>query len=203
MLTLDDLLPEIKLHILRDIPDIPSLCSLTRACPSMHALYANARRQIFNRVTFNELVGRQIDLFTPRSLLQVKASGGVDINLRSALQSLYNQLIARKGPLTLDIDQCKALRRLEDVVLWDIKRSGEKWLKPRYTNLPGNDSGYWKEYKSYRVVYMGHPLERALWCQLVGAVCEVNTLQSFRQRLVKSGCMPSRILEVDRILASE
>lgn len=177
MLTLDHLTIEIKNYIIRDVPNIKSLCSLIRASPDMYAVYAYAQRHIFTRVTLNELIERGIDVLTPASLLQVKALGGVDVTLRSALQSLHHQLTAMEDPVVLDIEQCKSLRQLEDVILWDVKRSDEKSVKPRYINMPGTESGYWQSYRSYKMVWLGKPVEWDM--RMIDAVCLVNTNQAY------------------------
>ena len=121
MLILDHLNIEIKLHILQDIPNIKSLCSLIHASPAMHAVYANVQRQIYTRVTLNELVERDIDILTPALFLQVKLLSRVGKILQPAIRSLYHQLTAPKGPVVLDLDQCRALRQLEDIVPWEVK----------------------------------------------------------------------------------
>ena len=93
----------------------------------MHAVYANARREIFTRVTLNELVERGLDIHTPAGCVLVKATGGHDNGVGDTLQkavgSVRRQFRATKGPIILDLDQCRVLRRLEDIIFLDMKGS--------------------------------------------------------------------------------
>ena len=81
----------------------------------MHAVYANAQRLLFTRVTLNELVGRDIDLLKSTDRVFVKVSGGVDETIETAARSVRHQFLETGDPIILDLDQCKALRRVERI----------------------------------------------------------------------------------------
>ena len=58
--TVEGLANELKMQILRELPDVATLTSLKQASPSYRALFKSASEEILTTVTLNELAQRGI-----------------------------------------------------------------------------------------------------------------------------------------------
>ena len=101
----------------------------------MHAVYLTARQKILNRVTFDEMRQRDIDITTPCPVVDVRGKTGIGSNiniLRGVLRRLWDPQSTATGvrePALLGIDQCKALLRLEEIIRWNANNSAV-WFVP-------------------------------------------------------------------------
>ena len=179
---------ELITAIFEQIPDVKSLKSLVHASPTMHAVYIQARERIITRVTLNEMRGKNFDL-TPTHLIEMRLSHKVGLPsltrkwdvIRMTFQSLHDQMRDPNSSksLCLEVDQCIALRRIQDMVgvyhtsgyhrnirgtdwkaVWDVDIRTRKC--PTLRKVPANRSCYWEQ--SYHRVYLGVSLsvKRAL-----------------------------------------
>lgn len=118
---------ELKLMILEKLPDVDSLVNLVMASPDFYRCYKlAASTAIFTAATLRELRARGFIFRVPTAYLEVRLRGGRVINetLRAAITQILVHLVERK-PIILSIEQCLALRRLEEVIRWG----------PHYTSI--------------------------------------------------------------------
>lgn len=140
---------ELNLKIMGNIHDFKSLKSLVHASPAMHPIYFTARQKILNQVTFDEMRRRGIDIATASPLIEVCGEMGYSNDLgtlRAVLRKLwYSHIITTnfQGPVLLEIDECKALLRVEEIIRWDDDDS-MMWLLPD-EDFPSecDDWNYW------------------------------------------------------------
>lgn len=121
-MSLESLPTELKLWILREaIPDIATLAALVHASPSYHAVYLSTREKCLTDVTLRELSGRNIDILTPYSFVEVCTKGNRVTTkfLKSTIEHCYIQS-QRKQKIKLSVGKCRALRVLTDLVGWTI-----------------------------------------------------------------------------------
>ncbi|KAL8719283.1 MAG: hypothetical protein Q9181_008076, partial [Wetmoreana brouardii] len=113
--SLESMPAEIKLGILRLLPDFKDLRALAHASPDYYQSYLLARDDVLTNVTLTELKARNIDILTPVQFAEVCVRGGEepDANLQPAIKKIYRQ-IASDSPIKLSTDQCLALRSLVD-----------------------------------------------------------------------------------------
>ena len=144
-----------KLLVLESIPDIASLLSAIQASPGLYEIFRSLRQRIVTIVTLNELANRGINLLPIAPLLEICDFRGFPTDVpKPALKSLYSQRRYKGRALRLNIDECRSLRRLGDVVKWDRKvdESGQKIIGYR------DSSGVTPRYRflgdSYKVVYL-------------------------------------------------
>ena len=114
-------------------------------------------QQIVTAVTINQLLAQGLDILTPVPLVEVRFQpASVMKDLRSALISLYSQIKAKKVLIELDERECRALRCIQDIVLWVIDESlhadiPNKGPNPfatctaplRHRTVPRDESDYW------------------------------------------------------------
>lgn len=159
--TLESLLPRIKLHILRAAPDLKTLQSLVEASPDYHAVYFENREDIFTCVTLRELNHRGIDILQPmhwaRVFLRKPISELHCLLLRSIIE-LAIRRIQEYRRLKLAVDDCLTLLTMMGLEPWLIERTRAQWpdgvcavQRPlgsvnEYVRLPEHS---WLEYGHY------------------------------------------------------
>lgn len=152
--TLETLAVELKQMILHNFDDVETLRNVTQAVPSYNAAYLTSREEILTCVTLNMLRARGIEFSKPATFLHVYLGLVImeDIHqrqttkrgtesrhqkiLQAAIQSLYDQITSvkdnpqvRQKPIVLEVEQCVALRSVEDVIAWEMSRGIEYLLE--------------------------------------------------------------------------
>lgn len=163
-ITLETLLPEIKLHILRAAPDIKTLQSLIEASPDYHAVYSQNREDIFTCVTLRQLNYRGINILQPMHWARIFLRDPIGDSHCLLLQSLIQtaiQYFQQHRQLKLPVDDCLALLTMMGLEPWLIERTRVQWpngvcavhrpLGPvcEYAKLPEHS---WLEYGNYSTV---------------------------------------------------
>ena len=110
---------EIKLLIMRQLPDIASLRSLVFASPHCHQVYRSTRNETFTASTLRTLATRNLLFETPTKHLDIllygnETPGDLHVN---AIHQVYAQMYA-KQTVCLEIKQCLALLCIEDCARW-------------------------------------------------------------------------------------
>ncbi|KAL8705960.1 MAG: hypothetical protein Q9201_000954 [Fulgogasparrea decipioides] len=107
---------EIKVAILRSLPDYKALRALVHASPDYYQSYLLARDDILTDVTLADLKARKIDVVTPIQFAEVCINGGKvsSMYLLSALETVHRKM-ATDTMLKLSIDQCRALLSAVDL----------------------------------------------------------------------------------------
>lgn len=126
------------------------------ASPSFRTLCntESLHQQIVTAVTINQLLAQGLDILTPVPFVEVLIRpASVKTDLRSALSSLYTQIKTKKRLLQLDEQECRALRGIQDIVLWvidgfvhaDMPNIGSNPHRApiRYHTIPRDESEYW------------------------------------------------------------
>ena len=137
------------------VHDFKTLKSLVLASPTMHAIYVNARHKILNRVTYNEMRLREVDITTPANLIEVRVKPGTVTELetlRLALKELWSQPSISQKPILLEVNKCKALLRLEEIVRWDYDY--DRYYGPVLRAPPPDESDYWVKNGRYHAMYI-------------------------------------------------
>ena len=128
---------ELKIQILKYLPDTRSLQSLIHASPAFHNLYLKVRTEIFTAVTVTELKARSVDLLNPVVICEVRVDpkdqpGEEDKAPLQAipLQAIYDDF---KFPddhwrnsstvpvLKLSIEHCLSLLKIREMVAWMVE----------------------------------------------------------------------------------
>ena len=78
--TLDGLPVEIKLVILKELPDLATLRDLTHAVPAYHHVYADAKREILNTIANRDFVRSGIDFLDPLTAIDAAQFEGVEVD---------------------------------------------------------------------------------------------------------------------------
>ena len=140
------------------------------ASPSFRTLCntERLRQQIVTAVTINQLLAQGLDILTPAPLVELLIRpDSAELDLRSALSSLYSQIKTKKRLLQLDEQECRALRDIEDIVLWvidgfvhaDTPNIGSNpYNAPvRFLTIPPDESEYWMhvgwDSRHYRITF--------------------------------------------------
>ena len=94
---LEDLPKELKMHLLHHMPNVSTLSALIHASPSYHDIYVALHEELFTAATLQELSERKIDILMPCSFveIQVRGDGEPNMELESAIQSLWDQTMDR------------------------------------------------------------------------------------------------------------
>ena len=131
---------ELRVKIMEFTGDYHSLWSLISASPHYLNAFLGFRKPLLTMITIRELTARNVILCNQKTVsnprdtpvgvqakniewLDYKFKKGVEhtltlqSNLHAALQTYYSQ-IESNSTLSLDVQQLKALRALEDVVTW-------------------------------------------------------------------------------------
>ncbi len=159
--TLESLLPEVKLHILRAAPDIKTLQSLVKASPDYHAVYAENREDIFTCVTLQQLNRHGINVLQPMHWARIFLREPIEDSHCLLLQSLIEYVIRRfqrQRQIKLRVDECLALLTMKGLEPWMIEKTRAQWpqgvcavQRPlgsvnEYARLPEHS---WLEYGNY------------------------------------------------------
>ena len=140
---------------MESITDIATLLSAIQALPGLYEIFKSLPRRIVTAVTLNELANRGIELLPLTPLLETCDFRGFPTDVpKSALKSLYAQRKYKGRALRLNIDECRSLMRLGDVVKWDrkIDESGQKTIG--YRDSCGETPRYRFLGDGYKVVYL-------------------------------------------------
>ena len=153
-------------EILRIIPNIKSLYSITHASPTMHAVCAIDRKRIFTQVAISEILEKGIDILTPTPLIEVSiVPDSSKIAVFLVLRVLYYQLLNPKQVIELTLDQCKNLRQVEDVARWVVKYNKKtKTAIPSRSKPPPRESPYWSNRCSYHCMCLETLHDRFALC---------------------------------------
>jgi len=162
--TLESLLPEIKLHILRAAPDIKTLQSLIKASPDYHAVYAENREDVFTCVTLRQLNHRGINILQPMHWARIFLRDPIEESHCMLLQSVIEfaiQCFQQHRRLKLPMGDCLALLTMMGLEPWLMEKTRAQWpngvcaeqrpLGPvcQYARLPEHS---WLEYGNYSTV---------------------------------------------------
>lgn len=138
------------------------------------------RERLFTQVTINELSSRDVDILTPAPLLEATVEKKDKHNrkrMQAAFEALYDQLDNVQGPITLGIDNCKMLLKIQVLLKWDLV--DENVGSPDricYREIPSKDSSYWfwgEQNGQYLMMYMGK--ERLDFYQLLDLEAAIFT----------------------------
>ena len=104
---LDSLPTEIKILLLRQIPDVATLSAVVHASPCYHSLYLAVREEVLTAITFRELSARNVCIITPLSFAQVRVRGYGEPRreLQAALWSICDQAASVSATNTIASDQ--------------------------------------------------------------------------------------------------
>ena len=109
---------ELKLAVLRQIPNTTTLLNLALTCSAFYKVYAAAREEIFTAVTINELLARGVNVTQRTAFSQAHIrSWDWCAKGENALQVLHHQL-SEKTPPKLSLEQCRALAKIDDMKPW-------------------------------------------------------------------------------------
>ena len=114
--------------ILEQMPTVDSLVNLVMASPDFYRCYKLApSTAIYTATTLRELRARGIVFRTPTAYLEVRSRNRREASaiLRIAVKILFEQLVEGK-PILLDVEQCLALLRLEEVIRWGPQNTIEE-----------------------------------------------------------------------------
>ncbi|KAG7005819.1 monooxygenase [Physcia stellaris] len=160
-----ELLPsEIKLLILENLPDVKTLDSIEEASPSMKQISRALYTRVVTAVTLNELVNRDIDIFSLAhcSLVEILAVSYkssrlyLSDDLEAALRSLKAQMNdPQRKVLLLDTCSCLALREIRGLVRWNVCFDENRVVSTTYMNVPEADDPYWVDHALVRSLYLG------------------------------------------------
>lgn len=119
-MSLNTLPNEVKYLILQAAPDIPTLSALVHSSPDYHTVYLTIREECLTEVTIRDLIGRDIDILTPMTWVEVGSPNlSLDPSVKSALEACYAQSLANQ-PIRLTIPQCCSLMTLTDLCGWKL-----------------------------------------------------------------------------------
>lgn len=123
--------------------------------------------RVVTAVTLNELVNRDIDIFSLAycSLVEILAVSNKGSNLflstelELALRSLKAQLIdPQRKVLLLDKCSCFALRGIRSLVRWNVSFAENRVVSATYMEVPTADDPYWASKALVRSLYLGNKL---------------------------------------------
>ena len=155
---------EIQLLILENLPDVKTLDSIEEASPSMKRISRALYTRVVTAVTLNELVNRDIDIFSLAhcSLVEILAVSYkssrlyLSDDLEAALRSLKAQMNdPQRKVLLLDTCSCFALREIRGLVRWNVCFDGNRVVSTTYMNVPKADDPYWVDHALVRSLYLG------------------------------------------------
>ena len=118
---------ELKLMIMKHMPNVACLSNLIHASPEFWCCYKLAREDIFAAVTFQELKARGIVLDPSIRYLEVSLVNSNSFPHRythEAMQDIIHQLFAVK-PVKLKIKECLRLLKLERMLLLGWSSDGD------------------------------------------------------------------------------
>lgn len=156
---------EIKFLILENLHNFKTLESLEEASQSFKDVSRTFYTGVVTSVTLNELLDRDIDIFSLAhcSLVEILAVHPnanrrfIPTGLEPALKSIKGQLSSpRNQRLLLDIDSCFVLRKLRDLVVWNVSFVESQIVCATYIKVPEKNSWYWRsQHRIYVMVYLG------------------------------------------------
>lgn len=119
--SLETIPAELKLALLKHLPDYSSLTNLVRASPTFHYVYITNRDEVLTGAVLRDLANRNIDVTTPFDFVQITTKADpLNLHLESALVVLQQQ-IANAKPIRLSINHCIALHTLRTAETWHIR----------------------------------------------------------------------------------
>lgn len=152
---LEALPTELQFKILHFAPNFATLSGLVRASPKFHQAYLAIREQVLQKITWVELVNRNVNPFSQRDFYEVRMPcnkknwNTVEPNLKS-LVSNCRASAQRTGQTELEdyvlyplfsIKACILLLKILDFVGWTIEgRPGNRKGKPDRMDICGRSS---------------------------------------------------------------
>lgn len=126
------------LQILKSLPDTFALRSLIQISSVFNALYSSDESLVYTAVTFNELLARNVDVFTPAPFIEISQAGRRG-NVKPVLRSLHHQIRNKRRPLRLEPRECRILLTVEVLVLWQLKVDSDGEVVPVVHKEPTSD----------------------------------------------------------------
>ena len=125
-LTIEALPTEVKIGILRQVPDIATLRSIIFACPAFHQSYLIARKEVLTLATLSQLQKRQIHILDAVPYMEVclEENRRPDLSLHTILQTVFDQFKAGK-PIKLEITDCICLLKIKGAKRWVLNSKSE------------------------------------------------------------------------------
>ncbi len=124
---LEALPTELKLKILRQLPDLATVSAIVHASPACHQLYRLARVEILTRFTIEHLLNVNEHALDRADFISIAFDGGEGARSRfeisCALSRLWT-LVETGQTVELPIADCLALLRLRGIIYLNAQRYG-------------------------------------------------------------------------------